>query len=79
MSGRGTMFRPMFGTILFLFPALCLFEIAGRLASEEKSGWGWFLFAGMVVCGVSLNLWTGDVPSLRCTRCEKYPPANDLE
>ena len=73
------MLRRLLGSILFLFPALCLFEIAGRLASEEKGGWGWFLFAGLIVCGVAVNLWAGEKPAHQCTCCGKPQRLDELE
>ena len=51
------MFRRLVGTILFLIPSLVLFDRAWRLASEERSGWGWFLAAGMVLSGIAVNVW----------------------
>ena len=43
--------RRLTGSLMFLMPALSLFEMAGRLASDQRAGWGWFLFAGLVIVG----------------------------
>jgi hypothetical protein len=51
------------GALLFLLPAVVLFEVAGRLAGDLKPGWGWFLFAGLLLAGGALNLWSADQPS----------------
>jgi len=56
-----------------------LFEVAGRLASDQRAGWGWFLISGMMLSGVALNLWTGEVPEPGCPRCQKPPSLHDLE
>jgi hypothetical protein len=73
------MARRLIGSLMFLGIATFLFEIAGRLALEQRAGWGWFVFAGLMVTGVALNLWTGESRTTRCPRCQKPHPANDLE
>jgi hypothetical protein len=57
--------RRLVGSLLFLGAATFLFEIAGRLASEERSGWGWFVFAGLMLSGIAHNVWTGEFPESR--------------
>ena len=52
--------RRLVGTILFLGASVSAIEVAGGLARSGRSGWGWFLLAGMVLAGVALNLWEGD-------------------
>jgi len=71
--------RRLVGSFVILGAAIFLCEIAGRLASEVKAGWGWFLFAGMTLAGVALNIWTGETPTPRCPRCQKPYSAHDLE
>lgn len=66
------------GTILFPCPALGLFRIAGCLASERCEGWGWFLFAGLILSAIALNLWTGQMPDVPCPSCGKPRPSDDL-
>ena len=46
------------GSVLLLIPTLWLFEIAGRLAAQQRAGWGWFLFVGLLLGGTSANLWS---------------------
>ena len=57
--------RRLVGSLMFLMPAFSLFEMAGRLASDQRAGWGWFLFAGLILSGIALKLWTGEVPDAR--------------
>jgi hypothetical protein len=64
---------------LFLGLAALLFDLGGRLASEQRAGWGWFLGFGLMLAGVALNLWIGDIPTPRCPRCQKPRPPGDLE
>ena len=71
--------RRLVGSLMFVGAALFLFEIAGRLTSEGKSGWGWFLLAGLVLAGVALNIWTGEIPTPGCSRCRKPFSSHDLE
>ncbi|EMV0393031.1 hypothetical protein AABH71_005122 [Salmonella enterica] len=41
--------------ILLATPVICA-VLAGVLAWKEKQGWGWFLFAAIVIsCGMSAN------------------------
>jgi hypothetical protein len=63
---------------MFLGAATFLFETAERLASDGRSGWGWFLVAGLMHTAFTLNLWTGEVPTPRCPNCRK-PCSQDLE
>jgi hypothetical protein len=67
------------GTLLFAGIAVFLFDLAGRLATEQRAGWGWFLGFGLMLASIALNLWTGEVPTPRCPRCQKPYPADDLE
>jgi hypothetical protein len=71
--------RKLVGCLMFLGSAMILFEVAGRLASEQRTGWGWFLLAGMILCGVALNLWCGEVSPLGCERCRKTYYPQDME
>jgi hypothetical protein len=71
--------RRLVGSLLFLGTAIFLFEIAGRLASEQRGGWGWFVLAGLILAGIALNLWTGEIPTPQCPRCQKPYQSNDLE
>jgi hypothetical protein len=71
--------RRLLGSLMFLGTAIVLFEIAGRLASEKAAGWGWFVFVGLMLSGVALNIWTGEIPTPPCTRCEKPHITGDLE
>jgi hypothetical protein len=71
--------RRLVGSLMFLGVAITLFEIAGRLASEQRAGWGWFAFLGLMLSGVALNLWNGEIPMTRCPRCQKPYSSNDLE
>ncbi len=57
--------RRLTGSLVFLGTAIYLFEIARRLASDQREGWGWFLFAGLMLSAVSVNLWTGEVADAR--------------
>jgi len=41
--------------ILACCVTILLFSIAGFLCYQGKEGWGWFLFAGLVVGGFSYN------------------------
>ena len=52
--------RRLVGSLLFLGTAILLFEIARRLASEQRTGWGWFVFVGLLLCSIALNFWTGE-------------------
>jgi hypothetical protein len=65
------------GALLFLLPAVVLFEVAGRLAGDLKPGWGWFLFAGLLLAGGALNLWTGEQPAGRRRACPKPGVTDD--
>ena len=67
------------GAVLFLLLALCLFEMAARLASDQRSGWGWFLAAGLVLAAVAVNLWTGENDKAGCPTCRKSTRGTDLE
>jgi hypothetical protein len=71
--------RRLVGSLMFLGVAIFLFEIAGRLASEQRAGWGWFVFAGLMVTGIALNLWTGETPATRYPPCHKSCSPHDLE
>ena len=51
--------RRLVGTVLFLGVAIIMILISGRLASEERATWVWFLGSGLMLSGVALNLWTG--------------------
>jgi hypothetical protein len=54
--------RRFVGTLMVGGIAVYLFEVAGRLASEERSGWGWFLLTGLIVLASAVSLWTGETP-----------------
>ena len=69
--------RRLVGSLMFSGIAVILFEIAGRLASEQRAGWGWFVFAGLMILGVALNIWN-EIPTT-CTRCQKPHSPHDLE
>ena len=58
------MARRFVGTLLVGGIAVYLFEVAGRLASEERSGWGWFLFTGLIVLGIAVSFWNGETQTL---------------
>ncbi len=73
------MARRLVGSVLFLGVAIILFSIAGRLASVQRAGWGWFLFAGLMISGVALNLWTAEVPKPGCSLCRKPRQSQDFE
>lgn len=73
------MARRLVGSLMFLGIAVLLFEIAGRLAFEQRTGWGWFVLAGLLMAGVALNLWTGETGAPRCPRCQKPLALDDLE
>jgi hypothetical protein len=66
------------GAMLFLLPALWLFEMAARLASDQRGGWGWFLAAGLILAGIAVNLWTGENEARR-PACRKSTRGTDLE
>jgi hypothetical protein len=68
--------RRLVGSLMFVGIAITLFQIAGRLASEQRAGWGWFVLAGLMMSGVALNIWNGEVPT---PRCEKPYSSHDLE
>ena len=70
--------RRLMGCVMFLGAATFLFEVAGRLASDQRAGWGWFLLAGLILSGVAVNLWTGETADARCPSCQKPRPM-DLE
>ncbi|MDB5352693.1 MAG: hypothetical protein JWN86_3940 [Planctomycetota bacterium] len=71
--------RQLVGCLMFLGSATSLFEIAGRLATEQRAGWGGFLFAGLILAGVAVNLWTGEMSDAPGRPGEKPYPANELE
>jgi hypothetical protein len=71
--------RRLVGSLMFLGVAIFLFEIAGRLALEQRAGWGWFVFAGLMMAGVAANIWSGETPTTRCHRCQKPYSTHDLE
>jgi hypothetical protein len=64
---------------MFLSLSVLVFEIAGRLASEQRPGWGWFLFAGLILAGVAHDQWTGKALTSRCTCDRKPDPIDDLD
>jgi hypothetical protein len=70
--------RRLLGAVLFLAPAMMILQTAGRLASEGREGWGWFLLAGLAACGVSLNLWTGELATAPARAGGKPSPSDDL-
>jgi hypothetical protein len=72
------MVRRLVGTLLFLIPAMGLFEIAGRLASEGCGSWWAFLAAGWAALGVATNCWVGEFPLPRCPACRKPEPPDEL-
>jgi hypothetical protein len=76
---ESNMGRKILGCVMFLGVASLLFEVAGRLASEQRAGWGWFLFAGLMISGIALNLWTGEVSTPRCPCCKNSTITHDLE
>lgn len=43
-------------SVRFLGAAIFLLEVAGRLTSEQRAGWGWFLLAGLILAGIAVNL-----------------------
>jgi hypothetical protein len=67
------------GSVMFLGVAILLFEIAGRLASEQRAGWGWFLVAGLMLIGIVQSVWNGEGSPPRCPRCPKPYSSHDLE
>jgi hypothetical protein len=71
--------RRLVGSVLFLGIAIYLFEIAGRLAADQRTGWGWFLFFGLMMSGVALNIWTGEIPTPRSPHSQKPYSSHDLE
>lgn len=71
--------RRLVGSLIFLGVAIFLFEIGGRLALEQRAGWGWFVFAGLVISGVALNVWNGEIPTTRCPSCQKPYSPHDME
>jgi hypothetical protein len=73
------MVRRLVGSLMFLGAGMFLFEIAGRLAWSQLAGWGWFVFAGLMLSGVALNLWIGEIPTTQCPRCQKPFSSHDLE
>jgi hypothetical protein len=76
---EGDVGRKLVGCVMFLGVAIILFEVAGRLASEQRAGWGWFLVAGMILSGVALNLWSEEVPPPGTCRYPKLSNSEDLE
>jgi drug/metabolite transporter (DMT)-like permease len=72
MAGR------FLGCLMFLGAATVPSEIAGRLASAGRSGWGWFLLAGLVLAGIAVNLWTGGESREPCPGCRKACPMDEL-
>jgi hypothetical protein len=71
--------RRLVGSLMFLGSSLFVFELASRLASQQRPGWGWFVFAALMLTGVALNIWTGDIPTPECSRCQKPYSVHDLE
>jgi hypothetical protein len=71
--------KRLVGSLMFLGVASFLFEIAGRLAWDQRAGWGWFVFAGLMMTGVALNLWAGETPTPQCPRCQKPYSPHELE
>ena len=71
--------RRLLGAVLFLAPAMLILQIAGRLASEGREGWGWFLMAGCAACSISLNLWTGELATPPARVRTKPDPTDDLD
>jgi hypothetical protein len=69
------------GSVLLLIPTLCLFEIAGRLAAEQRPGWGWFLLGGLMLGGMSANFWSTETQVVRPTPGKGRPSPDrwDLE
>lgn len=57
--------RRLTGSLMFLGAATFLFEVAGRLASDQRGGWGWFLLTGLMMAGIALNIWDGESPDPR--------------
>jgi hypothetical protein len=72
------MINRLVGTLLFLIPALALFEIAARLASEGRGSWWAFLAAGWAALGVASNYWVGDLPHPPRPGCRKLEPPDEL-
>jgi hypothetical protein len=64
---------------MFLGMAMILFEVAGKLASEQRTGWGWFIIAGMILSGVALNLWTEASPPSGCPQSRKSYSRHDFD
>jgi hypothetical protein len=72
------MCRRWLGSILFLIPALCLFEIAGRLASEGRGGWAWFLLVGCWLAGSAVCVSTGEWEGMPDSRLRKPEQPDEL-
>jgi hypothetical protein len=66
--------RKLVGALLFMVPAVVLFEIAGRLASEGRGAWWAFLMAGCATLGVAANCWSGELPVPPSGRRKPEPP-----
>jgi hypothetical protein len=75
---EGVVVRRLVGTLLFMIPALGLFEIAGRLALEGCGGWWTFLTAGWAALGVATNCWSGEFLISRRPACQKPEPPDRL-
>jgi hypothetical protein len=73
------MARRLVGSLMFFGAAIFLFAIAGGLAEEQRAGWGWFVLAGLIMSGVSLNFWSEDVPTPQCPPFQKPYMPDDLE
>lgn len=68
----------LMGCLIFLGFAGLPLEIAGRLASEGRSGWGRFLLASVAISGVALNLWAGETPGEPSPTCRKGGTSDEL-
>jgi hypothetical protein len=59
--------------VLSQLPALLCIGISGYLATQSIEGWGWFLFATLVLVGM-MGMSYSDESGHKTTPCPPRPP-----